>query len=374
MPLHYFTDRRPLKKAIKLDNGFLRIPLTAAKEAVLTYYMEDGSSYNALRPLEELKKASKNLSMLVVTNEHPPLDEMPLNPENVKKYQVGHIADTVEVVQDELQTSALITDKDTISQIEAGKREISCGYFCILEDTKGVFNGIPYDVIQRDIQHDHVAIVEEGRAGPEVSLHYDASSYKNNTYFKGKKMPSIQKEEKEDKKVFIRLHLDGKDIELPEKNADDVKKIFDSMQERLEKTKAKIDTLELELEKAKNLDNLKNLVKARVELEKIGSLFLDSKEDISNLEDNEIRKKVILKAFPSLDEKLKNASEAYLDASYDLALDSLSRETEKTKFNFAQPRVGGATIDNSDFFQESKKAREEMLARYNRPLTKKEGV
>lgn len=51
-----------------------------------------------------------------------------------------------------------------------GIRELSAGYGCIYEICSGVFNGQPYDVIQRNIRGNHLASVPEGRMGPDVAV------------------------------------------------------------------------------------------------------------------------------------------------------------------------------------------------------------
>jgi len=59
----------------------------------------------------------------------------------------------------------------TLAQlIAAGKRELSAGYRCIYDFTAGVWNGQSYDVVQRKIRGNHLALVNEGRMGPDVAV------------------------------------------------------------------------------------------------------------------------------------------------------------------------------------------------------------
>src|SRR6478752_186603 len=59
----------------------------------------------------------------------------------------------------------------TLAQlIEAGKRELSAGYRCIYERVAGVWNGTNYDFVQRKIRGNHLALVAEGRMGPDVAV------------------------------------------------------------------------------------------------------------------------------------------------------------------------------------------------------------
>jgi len=54
--------------------------------------------------------------------------------------------------------------------IRAGKRELSAGYRCIYDMTAGVWNGQNYDAVQRKIRGNHLALVTEGRMGPDVAV------------------------------------------------------------------------------------------------------------------------------------------------------------------------------------------------------------
>ena len=54
--------------------------------------------------------------------------------------------------------------------IAAGKRELSAGYRCIYDMTAGVWNGQKYDAVQRKIRGNHLALVTEGRMGPDVAV------------------------------------------------------------------------------------------------------------------------------------------------------------------------------------------------------------
>jgi hypothetical protein len=54
--------------------------------------------------------------------------------------------------------------------IEAGKRQLSAGYRCVFDFTAGVWNGQPYDAVQRKIRGNHLALVGEGRMGPSVAV------------------------------------------------------------------------------------------------------------------------------------------------------------------------------------------------------------
>jgi hypothetical protein len=76
---------------------------------------------------------------------------------------------------DKVRASLMITDSATIEALEAGKSELSCGYTADVEFTPGLWNGQPYDAVQRNIRGNHVALVDAGRAGPACAIRMDAA-------------------------------------------------------------------------------------------------------------------------------------------------------------------------------------------------------
>jgi hypothetical protein len=70
-----------------------------------------------------------------------------------------------------------VQDAGTIRLIKSNERkELSCGYECDIDATPGVWNGQVYDVVQRKIIYNHVAIGPEGwgRQGATVAIRLDS--------------------------------------------------------------------------------------------------------------------------------------------------------------------------------------------------------
>lgn len=63
-----------------------------------------------------------------------------------------------------------VFSKALANSIDHGKRELSLGYRCNYDWTPGVFNGISYDAVQRCIRGNHLALVAQGRMGPDVAV------------------------------------------------------------------------------------------------------------------------------------------------------------------------------------------------------------
>ena len=99
-----------------------------------------------------------------VTNEHPSED---VTPENYAKYSKGHVQH-VRVGKgddsDKIMADLYITDPELMQLIQDGKRDVSAGYYAEDKEDK---NG---RICQTHIRGNHIAVVDEGRAGRSVSI------------------------------------------------------------------------------------------------------------------------------------------------------------------------------------------------------------
>ena len=99
-----------------------------------------------------------------VTDDHPPVA---LDSTNYSAYTKGAIQNVRRGTgedDDKLVCDIVIYDSTLISKVEAGKREISCGYDCkYIPNGDGTYH-------QADIIGNHVAIVDSGRAGKDVAI------------------------------------------------------------------------------------------------------------------------------------------------------------------------------------------------------------
>lgn len=99
-----------------------------------------------------------------VTDDHPPVD---VTPSNWKKYAMGH---AINVRRGDgpdgnlLLGDLIIMDEHAISAVEAGKREISCGYDAEYDELE------PGRGRQWNILGNHIALVERGRCGLRCSI------------------------------------------------------------------------------------------------------------------------------------------------------------------------------------------------------------
>jgi len=162
------------------ENGYLHVTQThLTKEQVAPYFgkeipgweqlgLEPEKVYYGYRSGEELERAKdtfNGMPLLIIHKQdsaHAPL----------KEERVGSIGTTPVWDAPYLDNALTVTDQNAISAIDDGSlREISCGYFFEPDFTPGEFNGVHYDFVMRNIRGNHVALVKEGRAGPDVSVH-----------------------------------------------------------------------------------------------------------------------------------------------------------------------------------------------------------
>jgi hypothetical protein len=170
-------DRGELEPAEKLANGWLRVQGRTARVGVLVYSDGDGQERRELVLPEELFQAEsiKSACMVPVTNGHP---AALLDATTARVHQVGNVGESFRPIGDYLGATFLITDGETVHAIEAGRRELSWGYECRIDPPEASL--IPrwgtHDGIQRDRMYNHLAIVDEARAGPRAKLRLDSGA------------------------------------------------------------------------------------------------------------------------------------------------------------------------------------------------------
>ena len=158
-------------------NGFLHVASSnISKETVNPYYgreipgweekgLDPDHIFYGYRAGEELAKAAKTFDGLPLLIDHHIEDaEAPQ-----KEYRVGSLGTDSRWEAPYLKNSLIVTDAEAIRAIEDGRmKELSCAYRYEPDWTPGTFDGVDYDFVMRNIQGNHVALVEEGRAGSDV--------------------------------------------------------------------------------------------------------------------------------------------------------------------------------------------------------------
>jgi hypothetical protein len=121
--------------------------------------------YQLLRDPDELTRAAATSNNVQLMSEHLVVDAGTPHEDAV----AGSTGTDAEFVFPYLDNSLVIWRQEDIDAVESRERcELSCGYHYRADMTPGVWRGTPYDGVMRDIVFNHVALVEEGRAGSDV--------------------------------------------------------------------------------------------------------------------------------------------------------------------------------------------------------------
>jgi hypothetical protein len=129
--------------------------------------LDPNKIYRLLRAPDEIKAGAQSFAgkpLLIV--------HKPLNAED-HPYQkvVGAVGTDVKFDGTYLKAPLTIWPQDATDLVQSGKqRELSCGYKYDADMTPGTWRGQNYDGVMRNIRGNHVAIVTEGRAGPDVVI------------------------------------------------------------------------------------------------------------------------------------------------------------------------------------------------------------
>jgi hypothetical protein len=166
----------------RTPQGGFRIPAFPTRVGVFPYRMADGTTRREYRPPEEVLDPASlaTLAHAPVTDLHPEQDgvRVPVTPDNYKELALGHVAENVRAEGDHVACDVLAQDAGLIQKIDQGlRKECSSGYTCQIDPTSGTTpQGEVFDVIQRHIRYNHLALGPEGwgRAGGTVALRLDS--------------------------------------------------------------------------------------------------------------------------------------------------------------------------------------------------------
>lgn len=173
-----------MKKETDINGYELRYDVPLTKIGVFPYLgrqidpeLEPDKVYFVLRPKEELTapETLKSLEEIPFIDDHTMIGK-DFTPAEVKGIH-GVTGSNVKVNGDLITNDLKIYSDKLKNLIDGGKRDLSMGYRCNYELTKGEYKGQPYDAIQRNIRFNHVALVDEGRMGSECRVTDNAIVY-----------------------------------------------------------------------------------------------------------------------------------------------------------------------------------------------------
>ena len=173
---YYGTQISPHR--IKNDEGFLHcLEVPVARTGTQFYLSEEiefkdkskatsiNGGYEVMRTEDEVfsPKTLSSFEGKPLTNEHP--DEL-VTVDNQEKYNKGTVKNVKRgtgELKDFILADLVVYDKKLIEEIENGKVGVSVGYLCTYEVKDN-------QLFQKDIICNHIAVVDEGRAGEQAII------------------------------------------------------------------------------------------------------------------------------------------------------------------------------------------------------------
>lgn len=347
----------------RASDGALIADARIARTGIQTYLgsevgRDDLATVRVYRPGSEVFSADtmKSAAHRPVTNDHPA--EL-VSTDNWKQVAVGQTGDEIKGEGIFIRVPLMVSDGDTIKQIEAGKRELSAGYTCDLDFSSGVTeNGEQYDAVQRNIRINHVAIVRAGRAGSQVRIGDAAQQWGASPVNDDQPEGTRSMTDK-----LRTMMVDGLSVEVTDQTAQIIQKALDGMAAKLTDSAAQITTLQKELAtkdadhskalaaKDAEIDSLKGKVLSDADLDKrvaarahLVTVAKDLAKDVKTdgLSDAAIRKAVVI---AKLGDAVKDKDQVYIDARFDILVEDAAKARGSDPLRDAISGLPTATTD-----------------------------
>ncbi len=158
------------------DEGYVKARAIVTRCGVFLYKNADGTVRKELRHPDDVldPKSLESIKMIPVVNGHP--SERLVNADNAKRLAIGYTGELVEQQLPYIVANLLVTDKNAVEEIkDKVKNELSLGYTVDLIPDSGTYYGEPYEFRQTNIRYNHLALVDQARAGPEARIALDGN-------------------------------------------------------------------------------------------------------------------------------------------------------------------------------------------------------
>jgi hypothetical protein len=165
------------------EQGFLHVEgCNISKACVSPYWgseipdhkelgLDPDKTYYLFRDPDELEKSASTFNNLPLMDFHVEVSAEELEDEKVRGKIVGSTGTNAVFSHPYLQNTLVIWTAGAIHGVMSKEQtELSCAYRYELDMTPGEFEGVKYDARMKNIRGNHVALVDEGRAGPDVTV------------------------------------------------------------------------------------------------------------------------------------------------------------------------------------------------------------
>jgi hypothetical protein len=359
-------DRSPFGRVQKREDGSMFADAVVTRAGIFKYRQPDGNIRSEFRPADEVFHASsiESAKMLPVTDGHPN-GAIFVTPANAKSLAVGFTGENVRRDGDNVVAPIKISTEDGIKAVNAGRNQLSLGYKCRVVRQDGVHRGQPYTHVQTRIRYNHLALVEQARAGSEASLRLDAAD-------------AVMVEEEPKRRQTMPESTVRLDNGIDYDAAPEVAVAFESLTKERGELQAKLDSataerdkaagerdeLKTKLDEATQVDHseaIRKGVKERIELEGVAKRVLaeEAVKKLDSMSNDDIVVEVIKARHKDFDVAGKSAE--YLRARFDSIAEGLPDE-QATK-NAGALGGDGSHSRRTDGEEMRTKAIERMAAR-----------
>lgn len=317
-------DKAYIADFSETSEGYLTVKAPITRPGVFPYLKQDGGVEMEAKLPEELfsERTIKSANAKPVTDDHP---TEAVTAANYSQYAKGLTHTDAEVRDKKLYISFTITDSATIKKVKDGKRELSIGFLADVSKENGEYEGMTYDSVQRNMEINHLAIVEKGRAGSTIAIRNDSMAYMIDSDDKNKK-------KKGGNKTMAKLVIDSAEFEVDSA----VKLKVDALEAQLDAANGKVSGLdkltgerdalktqlaakEKELSEAKKnsitADALDAAVEVRASLLGTATKFLGDSFEFKGKTDRAVKEAVITSVDATV--VVADAADEYINAYFD---------------------------------------------------------
>ncbi|MGE7988945.1 DUF2213 domain-containing protein [Lysinibacillus fusiformis] len=317
-------DTSYIKDYMETPEGYLTVNVPITRPGVFPYQRQDGTVQMEAKLPEDIfsDRTIYSARSKPVTDGHP---NEPVTIDNYQTYAKGMSHTDSRVEDFKLYISLTVTDKALIGKIHEGYNEISIGFLSDVVAESGTYNGDQYEYVQRNVEINHIAIVEKGRAGPEVAIRSDSDAWQIDEKEGGNSEMAKIKIEGTEYEVdpAVKSYIDA--LKAKEETAKVKGDSADALQGRLDALdvtlKAKDQEIATLKEKSISADELDKKVEKRVVLINASQPILGDSFDFTGKTEREIKEAVISTAKAEF--KGDGKSDDYINAFFDATVEQV---------------------------------------------------
>lgn len=324
-------------RSVKTSEGFIKTDAVVTRTGIFLYSNNDGTIRKELRHPDDVFKSGslKTMDNIPVTLTHP--KERVVTSDNSKDVSVGSTGENARPDGVGVRMSLVIRDKTAVDSVESGKTtELSLGYSLNLDETPGVYENQKFDARQTDIEYNHLALVERGRAGNIAKIVLD-----HNDGFQVDEEQKPKQKSKQEKDKMPNINIDNINYEAAQEVINSHSKLktqVDSLQPELTTAKttitemqAKLDTAIAEVKTLKEKNNdeeIRKGVEAKMSLIVKATPYLDE-ETIKKI-DTMSNKEIQIAAIKSVtkDAVLDEKDDVYITARFDAVVEMVDPKND----------------------------------------------